>query len=519
MGFTLVISLMCCLIFIRIKTAQANCYDTGNFTTNSTYSKNRDIVMASLASNAAANGGFYNSSVGEGSDTVYATAMCSGDDTQTGCSSCVNTTAYNILTECPLQYEAISWSGDPLCVVHYANTYIFGVLEMDPRQFVYNTGTISWDSSGFYDTWGGLMDKVKNEAIVGNSKLKYAADKANFTLTQYIYAMVQCTPDLSKSDCDKCLTQSISDYESSRYGYRGGVIYRPNCVYRWELYSFYNEVDNAPPPSPPKTPPSPHTGDGGVSAKTIAIIVGSAVLSIALVVVAGEDVTSSSDFSYLDFRTIRAATDNFSDHKELGHGGFGTVYKASDNQLARGILPNGQEVAVKRLAKNSLQGEVEFKTEVKLMSKLRHRNLVRLIGFSIEKEERVLAWRSWNEGNALNMIDPILQSGFSSEMLRCIHIGLLCVQENAADRPSMASVVVMLSSESVSLALPLKPAYFLDTTMITRRQGHGVELWQIISSTQVGLVLFCFVSLSIISIIVLRCGTESSKKKKKNISG
>ncbi|KAM7265193.1 hypothetical protein ACFE04_002876 [Oxalis oulophora] len=362
-GFLIRISLICCCVVIwsTIKTTEAarvSCYyDNGNFTTKSIYSKNRDTIISSLASNASANNGFYNSSIGDGSDTVYATALCRGDATPTECSTCVNTTAYNLLTECPLQYEAISWSGDPLCVVHYANTYIFGVLEMNPRHFVYNTGTISWNSSGFYDTWGGLMDKVKNEAIVGNSKLKYAADKANFTLAQYIYAMVQCTPDLSKSDCDKCLTQSISDYESARYGYRGGVIYRPNCVYRWELYSFYNEVDNAPPPSPPpaKSPPSPPTGDGGVSAKTIAIIVGSAVLSIALVVVSfifflcqrkkkvktvqhvkfGEDVTSSSDFSHLDFRTIRAATDNFSDHKELGHGGFGTVYKASDNQLAR----------------------------------------------------------------------------------------------------------------------------------------------------------------------------------------
>ncbi|KAM7263652.1 hypothetical protein ACFE04_001335 [Oxalis oulophora] len=89
---------------------------------------------------------------------------------------------------------------------------------------------------------------------------------------------------------------------------------------------------------------------------------------------------------------------------------------------------------------------------------------------------------------ALNMIDPILQSGFSSEMLRCIHIGLLCVQENAADRPSMASVVVMLSSESVSLALPLKPAYFLDTTMINNEEAvlFGFGLARISEDPSVG---------------------------------
>ena len=60
------------------------------------------------------------------------------------------------------------------------------------------------------------------------------------------------------------------------------------------------------------------------------------------------------------------------------------------------------------------------------------------------------------------MVDPILRSGSDSinEMLRCIHIGLLCVQENAADRPTMASVVLMLSSFSMTLNIPSVPAFY-----------------------------------------------------------
>lgn len=50
-------------------------------------------------------------------------------------------------------------------------------------------------------------------------------------------------------------------------------------------------------------------------------------------------------------------------------------------------------------------------------------------------------------------------------MLRCIHIGLLCVQENAADRPTMASVVLMLSSSSLSLAAPSEPAFFMHSNI------------------------------------------------------
>ena len=71
------------------------------------------------------------------------------------------------------------------------------------------------------------------------------------------------------------------------------------------------------------------------------------------------------------------------------------------------------------------------------------------------------AWRSWNERTPLNLVDAILLSVSSrQEMIRCIHIALLCVQEDAARRPTMATVVLMLSSHTVSLPLPLRPAYF-----------------------------------------------------------
>ena len=62
---------------------------------------------------------------------------------------------------------------------------------------------------------------------------------------------------------------------------------------------------------------------------------------------------------------------------------------------------------------------------------------------------------------ASNIIDPTLGVGSTTEIIRCIHIGLLCVQENAADRPTMASVVLMLNSNSISLSVPSRPAFFI----------------------------------------------------------
>jgi serine/threonine protein kinase len=87
---------------------------------------------------------------------------------------------------------------------------------------------------------------------------------------------------------------------------------------------------------------------------------------------------------HFDFETIRVATDDFSLTNKIGEGGFGVVYK--------GHLPDGLEIAVKRLSIHSGQGNAEFKTEVLLMTKLQHKNLVKLFGFSIKESERLLVY-------------------------------------------------------------------------------------------------------------------------------
>ncbi|KAI7978933.1 Receptor-like serine/threonine-protein kinase SD1-8, partial [Camellia lanceoleosa] len=69
-------------------------------------------------------------------------------------------------------------------------------------------------------------------------------------------------------------------------------------------------------------------------------------------------------------------------------------------------------------------------------------------------------WQLWNEGKGLEMIDPLLmQSCDLDEFLRYVHIGLLCVQEDAYGRPTMSSVVVMLKSEAITLSQPEQPTF------------------------------------------------------------
>ncbi|KAJ0983529.1 hypothetical protein J5N97_011784 [Dioscorea zingiberensis] len=193
-----------------------------------------------------------------------------------------------------------------------------------------------------------------------------------------------------------------------------------------------------------------------------------------------------------DFGTIVSATENFSADNKLGQGGFGPVYK--------GMLGDGQEIAVKRLAKRSVQGLVEFKNEVVLIAKLQHRNLVRLLGgymspeyamdgifsqksdvfsfgvlvleiitgkrntgvYLVAAHTNLLdhAWNSWKEGNSLQIVDESIGYSYPmNEVMSCIKVGLLCVQNHPEDRPFMPSVLVMLSGDSALLPYPKEPGF------------------------------------------------------------
>ena len=69
------------------------------------------------------------------------------------------------------------------------------------------------------------------------------------------------------------------------------------------------------------------------------------------------------------------------------------------------------------------------------------------------------------EGSQFELIDVRLRESDHNlqQVLRCIHVGLLCVQQNPMDRPSMSSVVFMLESENVVLPQPKPPGYFMET--------------------------------------------------------
>ncbi|KAF7119454.1 hypothetical protein RHSIM_Rhsim13G0168200 [Rhododendron simsii] len=80
-------------------------------------------------------------------------------------------------------------------------------------------------------------------------------------------------------------------------------------------------------------------------------------------------------------------------------------------------------------------------------------------------------WRLWNEGNSELLIDPrITCRDFQMESLRCIRIGLLCIQEFAIERPNISTVLSMLTSEIANLPKPKQPA-FTQRPMLSERHS------------------------------------------------
>ncbi|KAM2843335.1 hypothetical protein COP1_026057 [Malus domestica] len=126
------------------------------------------------------------------------------------------------------------------------------------------------------------------------------------------------------------------------------------------------------------------------------------------------------------FSEIKAATNKFSSENKLGEGGFGPVYK--------GKLRTGQEIAVKRLSKTSTQGLEEFGNEVTLTANLQHVNLVRVLGFCSEKEEKMLIYEYMpNRSLDFYLFDPtrkqLLDWRKRVHIIEGVTQGLLYLQE------------------------------------------------------------------------------------------
>ncbi|KAI3509117.1 hypothetical protein L1887_24143 [Cichorium endivia] len=102
------------------------------------------------------------------------------------------------------------------------------------------------------------------------------------------------------------------------------------------------------------------------------------------------DVPQLKGARWCSFEELKRCTNNFSEGNIIGTGGYGKVYK--------GTLNTGQEVAIKRAQQGSLQGAQEFKTEIELLSRIHHKNVVALVGFCYEHSEQMLVYEYISNG-------------------------------------------------------------------------------------------------------------------------
>ncbi|XP_060193119.1 cysteine-rich receptor-like protein kinase 44 isoform X2 [Lycium barbarum] len=591
------------------------CGQNGNYTENSTYKTNLNTLLSSLPSKIDKYG-FYNASIGQNTDRASVIVLCRGDLELEECRSCVNSLAQKLVQLCSNQKEV--FGGYDGCMLQYSNQSIVGTASFRVRYYLWNPANASKPEE-FNQDLIKLLENLRDAAAKGGPLRKYASGNVTGPNSQSIYALVQCTPNLDRQTCFNCLADAYANMPNCPCkGKMGGRIIGTSCNFRYESSRFFENVAlEAPPPAGRDDKTAP-TGKDDKTSRTIIIIVVPTVTIVILIIclsvilmrrrkrkpvkgiqnIQGDDFSTAESLQY-DFSTIEAATDNFSNANKLGQGGFGPVYK--------GKLPNGQEVAVKRLSADSGQGNLEFKNEVLLVARLQHRNLVRLLGFCLDGTERLLvyefvpnasldhflfdsvkckqldwerrskiiggiargilylhedsrlriihrdlkasnilldaemnpkisdfgmarlftldetqgntsrivgtygymapeyamhgqfsvksdvfsfgvlvleilsgqkntsfrngesvkdllsyAWSNWRNGTAINFIDPMLRgtSGLVRDIMRYIHIALLCVQENVADRPTMAAVVLMISSLSMSLPVPSGPAYY-----------------------------------------------------------
>lgn len=105
------------------------------------------------------------------------------------------------------------------------------------------------------------------------------------------------------------------------------------------------------------------------------------------------------------FRELASATKNFKQETLLGEGGFGRVYKGT-------LAATGQVVAVKQLDRNGLQGNKEFLVEVLMLSQLHHDNLVKLVGYCADGDQRLLVYEFMSGGSVEDHLLGNLSSSF-----------------------------------------------------------------------------------------------------------
>ncbi|CAL5092487.1 unnamed protein product [Urochloa decumbens] len=402
-----------------------SCSTTGNYTAGSQYQKNLAELLSRMPSAAGDNGWFYSGSAGAaGADEVFGLIMCFADRNATQCTECLAGAPAGITAVCPGS-RSVNAAYDA-CVLRYSDAPIPAAADLGYAFTITLTITgVPVNSSAVRDAWGPLMSRLTGGAA--SSPLRIASGSTPYAgpPSQEMYGMAQCTRDLSSSECSRCVWSYTDTMRKLYSNDTGGAIKGYSCY----LIYLVAPLDITLPPSPPTD-----TAPGPSSSSKVGIVVGVSVGSVAFLAILGfsvwllrrrqrrqakvleegsrEQEPGLGEGGFLDhdepemedefekgtgpkrflYGELAMATDNFSDEHKLGEGGFGSVY--------RGFLKDTNlHVAIKKVSKGSKQGRKEYATEVSIISRLRHRNLVQLIGWCHGGGELLLVYELMPNGS------------------------------------------------------------------------------------------------------------------------
>ncbi|XP_039169823.1 cysteine-rich repeat secretory protein 38-like [Eucalyptus grandis] len=212
-------------------------YEYGNYSTNSTFGSNLKLLLDSLSYNTAKKG-FYNTTIGEGLDRIYGQALCRGDASSTACESCVSNASQEIMKLCTAE-DALIWY--ELCQVRYSFQDFFSNMVYTGKYPDSNSqDKLASDPADYYTYLMYLMKNISTEAAYVNSTQMFATGQINYSLSQTIYGLVQCTRDMSSNDCYNCMDSALGDLKACCYLREGGTVVSRNCNARYEPYRFFN---------------------------------------------------------------------------------------------------------------------------------------------------------------------------------------------------------------------------------------------------------------------------------------
>jgi hypothetical protein len=222
------------------------CSNSTFFTANSTYQSDLHIVLSSLSSNATRATGFSNASAGE----VSGLFLCRGDVNTTVCQDCVANATKEMPGRCPLDKVAIIWYDE--CLLRYSNQSIFATVNEVPGVSMSSTQVIlEAERDRFNELLARTMNSLATLASNSLTAKKFATEEEAFNSSQTLYSLVQCTPDLTVSDCERCFQSAIGGLPTCCGGKQGGRVLLPSCNIRYELYPFYNFTAASPAFPPP----------------------------------------------------------------------------------------------------------------------------------------------------------------------------------------------------------------------------------------------------------------------------